>query len=335
VEILLNGKRSELEFEPDATIGAVVDRLSAWLLKQSCVIVSIRLDGVVIRFADDQAVRGRSAADHKRIEVEAQNARLLVRETVDELGQYLDRVSRIAGSMPEGESLAGESLTQLVEGLTWCEEVLGRTEEILGISYREIEFESDRFSRLVLKLGDLRDHLREAAQSGNATALDALLRDALPRLANAIICGLPLVLEKGRINAEITGPGDELTELLPQIQSLPERLEAIAVKISIGDTTRGMEEFAAAIGTLERAFQLLDRCRKELTVTADEMVIEGKSFDERNQELMGILNELIQAFERKDRVLIGDLIEYEISPITEGLAKIIEKIKNSLKGSCH
>lgn len=335
MEILLNGKRSEIEFEPDATIGAVVDRLSTWLLKQSCVIVSVRLDGVAIRFAEDEEIRSRAAAGYTRIEVEAQNARLLVRETVDELGQYLDRVSRIAGSMPAGESIAGESLDQLVEGLSWCEDVLGRVEEILRISYREIEFEGERFSKLVLKLGDLRDHLREAAQSGNAAALDALLRDSLPHLANALICGLPLVLEKGQIDAESDGPGDELAELLPRVQELPEQLEAIAVKISVGDTARGMEEFAAAIGTLERAFQLLDRCRKETTVTAEEMAIEGKSFDERNQDLMGILNELIQAFERKDRVLIGDLIEYEISPITEGLAKLIEKMQNSLKGSCH
>lgn len=335
MEILLNGKRPEFEFDPDATIGALIDRIAAWLLKRSCVIISARLDGVAFRFTEDEEIRARPAAAGARLEIEAQNARLLVRETIEELGQYLDRVARIAANLPAGETITGESLDQLIEGLSWCGETLERVEEILGISYRTLEFEGERFSRLVLQLGDLRDHLLAANRSGNAAALDALLRDSMPRLTNAIVRGLPLVLSKGRIEADENGPAEELAELLLQLQELPGRLEAIAIKISVGDTAGGMEEFAVALGTLERAFQVLDRCRRELIVTAEEMAFEDKSFDEKNQELMGILNELIQAFERKDRVLIGDLIEYEISPLTEELAQLIKRIQNSLKGFRH
>ena len=128
---------------------------------------------------------------------------------------------------------------------------------------------------------------------------------------------------------------EELEELLPSLQQLPERLEAIAVKISIGDSARGMQEFAEAVSALEKAFLFVEKGRKQLAIPDEELVMDGKSFEERNQALSGILSELIEAFERRDRVLIGDLIEYEIAPVTQALVLILEKIGKNAKGSCH
>ena len=63
--------------------------------------------------------------------------------------------------------------------------------------------------------------------------------------------------------------------------------------------------------------------------------VDDESFDERSAALSNVLDELIQAFERQDRVLIGDLIEYEIAPETEVLAKILEQIQSNVKGKSH
>jgi hypothetical protein len=334
VDIILNGKAIEYEIETEATIGEVIDSLTRWLHEQGCVIVSARLDGKSFHPIDDTAARSAPIVSHQRLECQAQNTRLLVLETVNELGQYLDRMARLAPGLAERE-VTDENIQQLLEGLTWTEDVLNRVEEILRISYRDIEFEGERFHKRVLRVGDLRDHIGEAHRSGNRVALTAILRDSIAPLCDTIVRALPVILDQGAVGSPGDDLLDEIGDLQPVIQGLPEQLEAIAIKISIGDSTKGMEEFAAAVGALERAFLLVDRSRRELAVSFDDLTIEGKSFDERNQALMGILQELIEAFERKDRVLIGDLIEYEIAPVTEALAGIMEKIQNSLKGSHH
>jgi hypothetical protein len=54
--------------------------------------------------------------------------------------------------------------------------------------------------------------------------------------------------------------------------------------------------------------------------------IGGVDVQEFYQELNGILSELLQAFESKDTVLIGDLMEYEVAPRLEKLHQVLEEL---------
>lgn len=334
MDIFLNGKPVEYEIETETTLGEIIDCIAKWLLGQGAVLVSGRLDGQSFDLVENAEIRARSIKAHQKLEFESQNARLLVIETVSELRQYLDRVARLAPGLPDKE-ITGETVKQLVEGLWWCEDVFKRVEEILRLSYREIEFEGEKLHKRLLRLGDIRDHIGAAHSAGNHAALRGLLRDSVAPICDTLVRAIPVILEKGELNY----PGDELKEeleeLLPTMQQLPERLEAIAIKISIGDSAKGMQEFSEAVSALERAFLFVEKGRKELAIPDEELVMDGKSFEERNQALSGILSELIEAFERRDRVLIGDLIEYEIAPVTEALVAIMENMGKSIKGSCH
>lgn len=334
MEILLNGKPIDYEIETESTVGEVLDCLSKWLSSQGAVIVSAKLDGRFFDLAQDAEARGAAISRHKTLEIDSQNARLLVVETVQELSQYLDRVARLAPGLSDKE-VTKDAVDQLLEGLWWSEDVFKRVEEIFHISYRDIEFEGERLHKRLLRLGDIRDHIQQAFQSGNQVALHGIFRESIGPICDGLVRAIPLILEKGRLQYPAREMIDELGDLQPVIAGLPEKLEAIAVKISIGDSTTGMEEFAKTTAALERAFLLIDTIRRDFALTAADLVIDGKSFDERNDAFKEILAELISAFERKDRVLIGDLIEYEIAPITEALAKLMEKIQNHLKASCH
>ena len=44
------------------------------------------------------------------------------------------------------------------------------------------------------------------------------------------------------------------------------------------------------------------------------------------QELNGILTELLEAFDAKDSVLIGDLMEYEVAPRLEQLQTFLQEV---------
>ena len=334
MDIFLNGKPVEYEIETETTIGQVIDYVAKWLLGQGAVLVSGRLDGQSFDLLENSEIRSTSIKEHHKLEFESQNARLLVIETVNELGQYLDRVARLAPGLTEKE-ITEETVTQLVDGLWWCEDVFKRVEEILRLSFREIEFEGEKLHKRILRLGDIRDHIGAAFKGGNHAALRGLLRDSVGPLCDTLVRAIPIILEKGELNYPTDGLKEELEELLPSLQQLPERLEAIAVKISIGDSARGMQEFAEAVSALEKAFLFVEKGRKQLAIPDEELVMDGKSFEERNQALSGILSELIEAFERRDRVLIGDLIEYEIAPVTQARGLILEKIGKNAKGSCH
>lgn len=334
VEIKLNGQKIEYEIEAETSIGQVIDSMSKWLYQRGGVIVSVRMNGKSIDFADDEKVRALSIKKVDLLEMESQNARLLVIETINELGQYLDRVARLSPQMTDDE-LNEESVGQLLEGLTWCIDVLNRVEELLHIKYNEVKIEGEKFHKRLLRLGDIRDHIDEASRSGNRTALHHIIRESVAPLCDSIVRALPQILDKANLSQNKDDVLDELDDVLDIVRALPENFENIAVKISIGDSAKGMEEFAAAVGSLEKAFSLIDHCRRHLAMSLDLFTVEDKSFDERSAAISKVLDELIAAFERKDRVLIGDLIEYEIAPETEALCSILEQIQRYVKGQSH
>lgn len=334
MEILLNGKKLDFEVEKETRLGEIIQSIARWLGQRGAVIVSCRLNDQLLDLAAKDSYRTLPLDAIQKLEIESQNAKVLVVETIGELSQYLDRIARLAPRMKD-EEITDDSIKQLVDGLGWIVDVLKKVAELMQVSYRDLEFEGESFHKYLLKLGDVRDHVAEAAKSGNRSALKALLRDSIPPLCDTIVRALPLIGEKVGIGPNASELNDELDELAVLIEGLPEQLEAIAVKISIGDTAKGMEEFAGSVGALERVFKLIDRCRRELPLPAEIFVIQDKNFDERSAAISQVLDELIKAFEHKDRVLISDLIEYEIAPETEALASIIDKIRKNLQGACH
>ena len=52
----------------------------------------------------------------------------------------------------------------------------------------------------------------------------------------------------------------------------------------------------------------------------------NKDLEAVYQELNGVLSELLEAFEAKDTVLIGDLMEYEIAPRLERLRTVLQEL---------
>ncbi|MBL4889646.1 MAG: hypothetical protein JKX97_06465 [Candidatus Lindowbacteria bacterium] len=334
MEIYLNGQPLDFEIEGESNLRDIIDSVSKWLYERGAVLISVRNGGHAIDFADDGVVGKIDLAKIEILEMESQNARLLVIETISELGQYLDRVARLAPQIGE-DDISDESVNQLLEGIEWSVDVLLRVEEILQLKYSEIEIEDEKLHKRLLRLGDMRDHIEEAFNSKNQIALRLLMKESMAPLADSVVRALPKILDAAKLGKVVDDQLEELDEVLEAIKSLPENLERIAVKISIGDSSKGMEEFADAIGSLERAFSLIDFCRRHMAISNDVFIVEERSFDERSAALSGVLDELIQAFERKDKVLIGDLIEYEIAPETEALAKVIQQIKNSSKGTSH
>ncbi|RMH59911.1 MAG: hypothetical protein D6679_00500 [Candidatus Hydrogenedentota bacterium] len=335
MEIYVNGNPVEETGDEKASVREVIEALNDWLAGQGAVIVSARLDGDVLDLANETAeVLNSAPANHRRLEIEAQNARLLVIETMNDLGNYLDRVARLCPTLMERDDPRSD-IENLKEGLQWSLDVLERVEGILGLSYKEIEFEEDRIRKYVLRLGDVLDHVRVAVEEQNRPALEALLRDTLPALCDSLVRAIPTILRAGNLEPTDTTLADDIEEILGMVTGLPERLEAIAVKISMGNAAEGMEEFASAVSILEKAFVCVERSRRELPLSREDLMVDGQDFEERAKRISGVLDEMIEAFEKKDRILISDLIEYEIAPEIEVITRLLERARNFLKGSCH
>ncbi len=100
-----------------------------------------------------------------------------------------------------------------------------------------------------------------------------------------------------------------------------EEIGEVAVLLQTGKDRQAME----TIIRFSELFQCLVRIFSSLKLTAkNHSRIGGKSFDTFFTELNLMLEELLEAFNHQDSVLIGDLLEYEIAPRLEELKDFTE-----------
>ncbi len=166
-------------------------------------------------------------------------------------------------------------------------------------------------------LGDLLDRILESEpESGNCFANIRLNEENVlvdsPEIRQTLITqietletetlSLNQILEKNIANAE-----NYLKKLIPGIQKASDLFrsgneqEANKFLINIID---GMEWFS----------QVTDSISKAVDFQSADVMFEGKTFQERQDHLVELTRQMVDANQNQDWVLIADLLEYEILP---------------------
>jgi len=166
-------------------------------------------------------------------------------------------------------------------------------------------------------LGDLLDRILEnEPQSGNcfanirlneedvlvdSTEIRQILISKIETLETETLT-LNQILEKNIANAE-----DYLKKLIPGIQKASDLFrsgneqEANKFLVNIVD---GMEWFS----------QVTDSIAKAVDFQSGDLIFAGKTFQERQDHLVELTRQMVEANQNQDWVLIADLLEYEILP---------------------
>lgn len=125
-----------------------------------------------------------------------------------------------------------------------------------------------------------------------------------------------ILLLNERIN-EYTSPYEELTTALDTMDSFNEQLEQVSIYLQTGKENEASIIMTRFISLFQKVIRLLDINK------VDDKVINKNELEEFICELNDILKELLEGYETQDIVLIGDILEYEISPKIDHLKKII------------
>lgn len=125
-----------------------------------------------------------------------------------------------------------------------------------------------------------------------------------------------ILLLNERLN-EFSQPKDELKASVSILNSLREDIESVSMFLQSGQE----QQAAAVMGKFTNIFQKIIRIMN-FNINNSE-VIGTINVVDFTSELNDILNELLQGYESQDIVLIGDILEYELSPRVEELNEIL------------
>ncbi|MCH8311505.1 MAG: hypothetical protein IID17_00795 [Nitrospinae bacterium] len=131
------------------------------------------------------------------------------------------------------------------------------------------------------------------------------------------ILSLNQILEKNIINAQ-----DYLKKLIPGVQKASDLFRS-------GNEQEANKFFINIIDGIDWFSQVVDSIAKAIDFESDTVIFDGKSFQDRQDHLVKMTRQMVEANQNQDWVLLADLLEYEILPYytdwEEQLPKIYRK----------
>ena len=287
MEIQINNQNLDFTIEQDETLGQVIKDIEAWLKGTDLVLYSVKHEDLELLSTPYEQWGATPHTEVGTLNVTVKHARELAALNLQTILEYLDILK---ASIATGN---GERLDELLSGFPALIESLQKhfpnSEQLL--------------QTLVTLLANSRtDQVLAWADETREQAL---------KLIDLVYSQVSFRLQEHR------DPKGALKTLSEALTVCIEEVSEISILLQTGKDKQAMD----AIVRFSELSQNLIR----LVVS----VFPGNSNKELQdfyRELGGTLSELLEAFEAKDSVLIGDLMEYEIAPRLERLRTILQEL---------
>jgi len=126
---------------------------------------------------------------------------------------------------------------------------------------------------------------------------------------------------------ELLDPAGEMSRTALLVDDICARLTEFPLDIQTGKDTRAAETVNVFSGVAEKVFRIYNTLKIE-GYPVSEITVDNIPINDYITEFSKALKELLDAYEKRDTVLIGDLAEYEMAPRLRGLhAAVWETVK--------
>ena len=286
MEILLNDQPLDFTLEGERTLGEVVHGLERWLEGSALVLYSVRHGGRELLGLPAEQWAGTPQSEVGRLEVSVKHTGELARANLRTVAEFLALASGFASRAEADPALAAE----LSRGLPALAE-------------------------------SLRRHFPPEEVEAGLAGLAALLGGGGPgdpggpSRQQTVTCLEQLEDRVARKLEELENPRAALGRLASDLEPCLARASDVSLLLQTGRDREAME----LIVRFTELSQALVRALESAALPA----VDGQEPREFFGELNRMLKELAQAFEARDTVLIGDLMEYEIAPRLRRLQAVL------------
>ena len=123
------------------------------------------------------------------------------------------------------------------------------------------------------------------------------------------------------VTKNLDNAADYLNRLIPGIQKAAELFQR-------EDELEANKFFLNIVDGMEWLSQVLDGAVKVLNLDKNQVEFKGKTLFERQDQLVGLTKQLLEANQNKDWILVADLLEYEIAPFYMEWTDFLPDLKN-------
>jgi hypothetical protein len=282
MEIYINGEKADIVIETEKTVGQVLAGLEEWLcnsdprFRGTLRLSGMEIDGQTISVGSLEDSFNRELASIKTLGIKIMGLPGLLAEALIDTRRALVECESMDFAGKQGCGAAWEARA-----------AAGLLKEQSPVLYKEI----------------VRTFMGEGLSSqGLAILIDERLR-------------------------ELEDPVGELGRMETLIREIVGRLEGLSLDIQTGKDRRAVETVQLFSSIVEKVFRIYNFLEMEGFPVQDIKVMETQSFGPDSKDAAGeipvgvfigkfnaAMTELLEAFESRDAVLVGDMAEYELAP---------------------
>ncbi|MGO8695130.1 MAG: hypothetical protein ACLQMF_15825 [Rectinemataceae bacterium] len=280
MDIIVNGEALVVEAGPEGKLGETLALADDILEKAGSVIVGLRIDGRTVDADSYHAFAERPTANFSRVDIQVEPASAIRIRTLETLHELL--MLSLQGARDEDPTdwktlrRAATDIRDAFAGLFAADE----------LSFVQL------FADLLARTGD---------EPGAAERIELAAQ------------GERLLQIFGERLAELRSPIREMRKAAAFFEEQAPELEELPVLLQTGKDDRAMKAVTYFIEVFNKVIRIIPELGRA-GVEAGRLRIDGQSLPDFYSSFNAVLRQLIEAFEHKDAVLIGDLSEYEVLP---------------------
>ena len=112
---------------------------------------------------------------------------------------------------------------------------------------------------------------------------------------------------------ELQDPSSEFGKLLPLVENICLRLEELPLDLQTGKDTRAADTISLFSGVTEKILRIINVLKME-GYPVGEVSVNNMPINAYIAEFDSVLRQMLNAYEQRDIILVGDLAEYEMAP---------------------
>jgi hypothetical protein len=299
LQITINDEKIDYELERERDLFDVLGSLRNWLQSEGFILTGARIDDRDLDLRDENRLRNTPVADVATLHIDAQTAAE---------SAYYDLVAVREFFRVLKNTIVAKNVDAVKKVMETYPDLKGGLDSLLeeqGIASPSLNAASLHERIVACRLLD--------TGSASGEPRDRLF-GFIEELGTAI---------ESRMN-EIENPRAELASAAAELRESVGQLGDVSVMLQTGRDQEAMQAIVRFTDLSSRIIRLYPSLKSPGGIDFTTLVVDGTTLPEFYTEFNGILGELIDAFGTEDSVLIGDLLEYEITPRLEKLRSYID-----------
>jgi len=318
MNIYINDQKLETKLNGETHLGEVLDQIQKWIESNGKYLRHFTINGQEINRSEVETWGVEKA---ERIDLIVGEELDIIEDSLVELDRYVD----IVGTTLVGrDSLTEKENLDLKEGMPWIESMILSTKKLLHLNLASI-----RPMGKGKNVEEIIESMKQGSQNLDSTnSIEAFLED----LRDLKLFLIDLSARLAVIRMDDSALFEIIRKFVTDKEKVKKDFMLVNENFQSGKDYLATEILTDAVGRLNSLTSALVSLQARHTENKwSEILIEGKSLGEITATLNETLNGIAAAMEKNDIVFAGDILEYELPELLEGMVPFLEKILEGIK----